>query len=163
MHTIHTIHTNNRCLVSASKKKSLHRPIFIIGLSNVTSPQIARYNIKRHHGGLYPQEKLTKSQELVDSIIPLECPEKEDLEPSEYTDHVCHNTPGKNTSETYVSKISRFDFGTPEDWIIFVDLVQEALVGQYVTTGPPMYKCIERVLKGDVKVHHNDICLKYFG
>ena len=39
----------------------------------------------------------------------------------------------------------------PEEWIIFVGLVQKALVGQNVTTGPPMYKCIERVLKGYAK------------
>ena len=48
-------------------------------------------------------------------------------------------------------KIPRFDSGTPEEWIIFMDLVQKALVGQNVTTGPPMYKCMERVLKGDAK------------
>ena len=48
-------------------------------------------------------------------------------------------------------KIPRSDSGTPEEWIIFVDLVQNALVGQNATTGPPMYKCIERVLNGDAK------------
>ena len=48
-------------------------------------------------------------------------------------------------------KIPRFDYGTPEEWIIFIDIVQKALVGQNVTTGPPMYKCMERALKGDAK------------
>ena len=33
-----------------------------------------------------------------------------------------------------------------------MDLVQKALVGQNVTTGSPMYKYMERVLKGDVKL-----------
>ena len=37
----------------------------------------------------------------------------------------------------------------PEVWIIFVYLVQKALVGQNVTTCPTMYKCMERTLKGD--------------
>ena len=46
----------------------------------------------------------------------------------EYIDHMCHNTPGDNTSEKYVIKIPRFDSGTPEEWIIFVDLVQKSLV-----------------------------------
>ena len=46
-------------------------------------------------------------------------------------------------------KIAIFDSGTTEQWIIFVDLVQESIVGQNVTTGPPMYKCMERMLKGD--------------
>ena len=32
-----------------------------------------------------------------------------------------------------------------------MDLVQKALVGQNITTGPSMYKCIERVLKSGAK------------
>ena len=48
-------------------------------------------------------------------------------------------------------KIPRFDSGTPEKWIIFVDLVQKALVGQNITTGPSIYKYMESVLKGDAK------------
>ena len=32
-----------------------------------------------------------------------------------------------------------------------MDLVQKSLVGQNVTTGPPMYECMERVLTGDAK------------
>ena len=32
-----------------------------------------------------------------------------------------------------------------------MDLVQKALVGQNVTIDPPMYKCMERVLKNDTK------------
>ena len=39
----------------------------------------------------------------------------------------------------------------PEEWIIFVDLVQKALVGQNVTTGPSMYKFMEIVLNSDAK------------
>ena len=54
-------------------------------------------------------------------------------------------------SEQYIIKIPRFDSGTPEDWIIFMDLVQKTLVGQINTTGPPMYNWMERVLKGDTK------------
>ena len=93
----------------------------------------------------------SKSQELVNPIIPLERSEKEDLDPSEYIDHTFHNTPGNSTSGRCMIKIPRFDSGAPERWIIFVDLVQKALVGQNVTTGSPMYKCIERILKGDAK------------
>ena len=36
-------------------------------------------------------------------------------------------------------------------WIIFVDLVKKSIVGQNITTGSPIYKCMERVLKGDDK------------
>ena len=65
-------------------------------------------------------------------------------------DHTCHNTPRDTTSGKYVIKIPRFDSGTPVEWIIFVNLVK-SLLGQNVTTDPPMYKCMERVLKGYTK------------
>ena len=32
-----------------------------------------------------------------------------------------------------------------------MDVVQRSLIGQNVTTGPPMYECMEMVLKGDTK------------
>ena len=84
---------------------------------------------------------------MVNPVIPLERLEEE----SKYIDHMYHNIPDNSTSGKYIIKIPRFDSGTPEEWITFVNLVQKALVGQNVTTGPPMYKCIERVLKGDAK------------
>ena len=40
-----------------------------------------------------------------------------------------HNTPDNSTSGNVI-KIPRFDSVTPEEWIIFVDLAQKALVGQ---------------------------------
>ena len=85
-----------------------------------------------------PKKNKSKSQELVNPIIPLERSEKEDLEPSGHIDHMCHNTPGDSASGKYVIKIPRFDSGTSEEWIIFVDLIQKALAGQNITTGPPM-------------------------
>ena len=76
-----------------------------------------------------PNKNKSKSWELVNPIISPACPEKEDLEPGEYIDHMCHNTPGNSTSSKYVIKISIFDSGMPEEWIIFGDLVQKALIG----------------------------------
>ena len=74
----------------------------------------------------------------------LDRPEKEDL------DHTCHETPGDSTSVKHVTK-------SPDLTLVrlksgFVDLVQKALVGQNVTYGSPLYKCIDMVLKGDAKV-----------
>ena len=83
---------------------------------------------------------------LVASIIPLARPEKDKLDALEDIDDICHNTPRDTTSGKYIIKIPRFDSGTPEELIIFEDLVQKSLVGQNITTGPPIYKCIERVL-----------------
>ena len=49
-----------------------------------------------------PKKNKSKSQEFVNLIILLERPEKKDLEPSKYIDHMCHNTPRDNTSGKYV-------------------------------------------------------------
>ena len=70
-----------------------------------------------------PKENKNKSRKLITPIIPLENPEKKDLEPSEYIEHVCHNSPGNSTEERYIIKIPRFDSGTHEEWIIYIDLV----------------------------------------
>ena len=88
---------------------------------------------------------------MVKSNNSLTITEKDELDALEYIDHTCHNTPRDTTSGKYVIKIPRFDSGTPEEWIIFVHLVQKSLVGQNVTSDPPMYKYMERVLKGDAK------------
>ena len=53
----------------------------------------------------------------------------EDLNPSGYIDHRCHNTPRDSTSGKCVITIARFNSDTPREWIILVDLVQKALVG----------------------------------
>ena len=62
----------------------------------------------------------THPSELVKAIIPLARPEKDEFSASERFDHMYHNTPGDTTSGRYVIKIPRFDFGTPEEWIIVV-------------------------------------------
>ena len=67
-------------------------------------------------------------------------------------DHTYHNTIGNSTLGKYVIIIPRFDSGMIEEWNIFVDLVQKVLVGQNITTGSPMHKCMELVLKDDSKV-----------
>ena len=88
---------------------------------------------------------------MVNPINLLEYPQENELEALEDIDQTCYNTPGNTNSGKYIIKIPRFDSGTPEEWIIFVDIVQMALVGQNVTTGLTMYKCMERVLEGDSK------------
>ena len=98
-----------------------------------------------------PKKSKTYPSKLVKPIIPLARPENNELDALEYIEHTCHNTSRDTTSDKYIIKILWFDSGTPEEWIIFVDLVQKSLVGQNVTTGPPMYKCMEMVLKGDAK------------
>ena len=70
-----------------------------------------------------PKKTKTHPSELIKPTIPLHRPGKDELDASEYVNHTCHNNPGDNTSLKYVIKLPRFDSGTPEEWIIFVDLV----------------------------------------
>ena len=98
-----------------------------------------------------PQKAKSRPSKLVKTIILLARPEKHELDPSGYIDCTCHNTPVDSTPGKYIIKIPRFGSGTPEEWIIVMDLVQKSLVEQNVTTGPPMYEGVERVLTGDTK------------
>ena len=98
-----------------------------------------------------PKTIKTHLSKLVKPIIPLAKPKKHELYTLEYVHLMCHNTPRYTTSGKYIIKILRFDAYTPEEWIIFVDLVQKSLVGQNVTIGPTIYECMESVLKGDTK------------
>ena len=63
----------------------------------------------------------------------------------------CQNIHRDTTSGEYVIKIPRFDSGTSDEWIIFVDLVKKSLVQWNINISSPMYKCMKRVLKGDAK------------
>ena len=74
--------------------------------------------------GKNPGKIKTYPNKLVKPIVSLARPEKDELDALEYVDHMCHNTPGDTASGNYVIKIPIFDSGTPERWIIFVDLVQ---------------------------------------
>ena len=42
-------------------------------------------------------------------------------------------------------------FSTPEEWIILMNLGQKSILGQNITSGSTLYKCMERMLKGDTK------------
>ena len=88
---------------------------------------------------------------MFNPIILLERLQKKDLKPSKHIDCMCHNIPGDSTSGKYIIKMPIFDSGFLEEWIIFAELVQKVLIGQNVTTGPPIYKCMERELNGGAK------------
>ena len=59
--------------------------------------------------------------------------------------------PEDSTSGKYVIKIPIFGSVASEEWIIFMDLDQKSLMGQNVTTGSSMYKCMVRMLTSDAK------------
>ena len=100
-----------------------------------------------------PKKAKSLPNKLVKPISPLTRPKKDELEPWGYTFCICNKSPGDSSSAKYVIKIPRFGSGTPEERIIFKELVHKSLVGQNVTTDPPMYECMERVLKVTPKLY----------
>ena len=49
--------------------------------------------------------------------------DNKDLDSSIYMDHRRHDTPGNSNWRNHVMKIPKFDSNTPDEWIIFVDLL----------------------------------------
>ena len=91
----------------------------------------------------FPPKNKTHPSEMVKPVIPLARLEKDELDTSEYVDHTCHNIFSDATSGKSLIKIPMFDFGIPDEWIIFVDLGQKSLVGLNATTDPPCMNCLK--------------------
>ena len=70
-----------------------------------------------------PKNRKTYPSKLIQLIISLARPKKDELEALEYINLTCHNNPRDTTSGKYIIKVPRFDSSSPEDWIIFMDLV----------------------------------------
>ena len=134
-------HTNNRCQVSVGlivfMPAYLQHRFYTVTLL-LCSLQDETEKDKMEDKS--PMKHKPKSRELFNPIIPLECPEKEDLEPSEYIDHTRHNTPSNSSLGKYIIKIPRFDSGSPGEENFFMDLVQKALVGQNVSSRYRMFQ-----------------------
>ena len=61
-----------------------------------------------------------KTNEFLKPIIPQE---------STVIQHTCHNTPDDSAMGECVIKIPMCDSGNPEEWIMFVELVNKYLIG----------------------------------
>ena len=84
-----------------------------------------------------PKKGKSCPSKLVKPIIPLIRTEKDGLEPYKYIDHTYCKTPGDSTSGKYMINIPIFGSSTPEEWIIFMNLVQNSLVGQMLVLVHP--------------------------
>ena len=62
-----------------------------------------------------PKKNKQCSDELDNPMISLECPQKEELDPSKYIAHTCHKTLSNFNSGKYVIEILLFDYDTPEE------------------------------------------------
>ena len=52
------------------------------------------------------------------------------------------------TSPMYSMSVRYFDNGTPEEWLMFQKALSKVLIGQNITTGPPTYGMVRRLMEG---------------
>lgn len=88
--------------------------------------------------------------------IPLERPEKVELQKGEYLSLKLQSTPGDANSQTYELSIPYYGSGTPEQWLKFKRDLNRVLVGQNITTGPPKFAMARRLLEGDALSKFNE-------
>lgn len=81
--------------------------------------------------------------------IPLERPERVELETNEYISLKLRTDPADAESQTYGMRVKYFSTGTPEEFILFRRDVNRVLVGQHATTGPLKYNMTRRLLDGE--------------
>ena len=126
------------------KNKALRRSIFSVRYINVNFCRLQDNQVKQKIKDKIPKHTKSRQSKFDKPIIPVAKPEKDEREPSKCINHTCHDTPKAKVC-------GRFDSGTPEEWMIFVDLILKSFIGQNVTTGPPFYKQVERMMTGDAK------------
>ena len=96
-----------------------------------------------------PKKRSVGTPTLIVPAIPLGRPEKKVLTKGQYVEYKCFSVPGDTESPAYNIQIPYFGTGTPEEWLMFLDNLDKALVGQHITDGPGRYTFTERLLKGD--------------
>ena len=64
------------------------------------------------------KKKVRMQISLVNRIIDLERPLEKVLKKYEYIAIKCHNTPGNNDSGFYISNLSYYGGGSPEEWLV---------------------------------------------
>lgn len=92
---------------------------------------------------------------FVPPIIPLERPEEKQLRKDQYLTFKLRSVPTDEASTTYDLSVPFFSNGSPEELLIFLNLLNRVFVGQNVTTGPQKYALIRRLLIGDALTAFN--------
>ena len=96
-----------------------------------------------------PKKKSVGTPTLIVPAIALSRPEKKVLTKGQYVEYKCFSSPGDTDSPAYNIQIPYFGSGTPEEWLMFLDNLDKALVGQHITDGPGRYEFTERLLQED--------------
>ena len=86
---------------------------------------------------------------VIKPAIKLERPEVKVLKKGEYISPNCLTVPGDPDSPSYTIQLPYYCDGSPEEYLIWRDLLQKALLGQNITDGPTMFNYTENVMTGD--------------
>ena len=88
--------------------------------------------------------------------IPFDRVKNENVSKDKYASFKLRSDPTASDSPTYEQAVRYFSNGTPEEWILYLNAVQQVLTGQNVTTGPQKYSMHRRLLKGDALAKFNE-------
>lgn len=81
--------------------------------------------------------------------IPLNRPATVELKKGDYVTVKLRSVPSEENSQTYDLNIGIFRSGTAEAFLEFRRNLKKAIVGQHITTGPPMFSMARRLMAGD--------------
>jgi len=86
---------------------------------------------------------------VIKPAIKLARPEVKVLKKGEYISPNCLTEPGNPDSPSYTIQLPYYCDGSPEEYLIWRDLLKKALTGQNITDGPTMFNYTENVMTGD--------------
>ena len=101
------------------------------------------------------------SKRFIKPVIPLEWPVKSKLKQTNMLQFKLQSIPVDPDLITYKLSIPYFGKGTPEELLIFLDLVDKAIVGTNITDAPDKYALLRRLLKGEALSAFNNTTDKY--
>ena len=87
------------------------------------------------------------------TAIPFDRVNNKNMSKDKYASFKLCSDPTASDSPTYEQAVRYFSDGTPEEWLLYLDAVQQVLTGQNVTTGPQKYSMHRRLLKGLSLIH----------
>ena len=93
--------------------------------------------------------------------IPLERPEKKELQKGEYLVLKLKSLPSDKDSQTYELSIPYFSTGTPEEWFRFQRDLNRVIVGQGLKDGPAKFAMARRLLEGDALMKFQERAAHY--
>lgn len=95
-----------------------------------------------------PEASKPNGRRKISPPIPLERPEKKELEIGDYHKYELRNDPDDPESPKYSVSVPYFSTGTCEEWLQFRRNLDRVLEGQGITTGPQSFVVARRLLTG---------------